>query len=192
LFEFSHLPQEQMNARVSFCSGQESAMSPVCVPRKKSQARSQSGKEFVMKSLRNRILAIAVLGLAVVAANAVPAAAQSAFQGSFTLPTDVRWQNATLPAGHYTFWMKSTATPSQIELRGPKGAFILANTASISEPGGRSVLVIEHRGTSRVIRELYLAPIGMRLRYSVPKLPKTEELAQGPSVTEEVLVAFNK
>jgi hypothetical protein len=145
-----------------------------------------------MKSLRNRILAIAVLGLATFAANAIPAAAQTSFQGSFTLPIDVRWQNVTLPAGNYTFVMKSASAPSQIQLRGAKGAFILANTASTNEPGGRSVLIIEHRGGSRFVRELYLAPIGMRLRYSVPKLPKSEQLAKGPSVTEEVLVAFAK
>ena len=38
--------------------------------------------------------------------------------------------------------------------------------------------------------ELYLAPIGLRLKYSVPKRQKDQELAQGPATTEQVLVVM--
>ena len=51
-----------------------------------------------MKSLRNRMLFIAAFALAAVCASAIPVSAQNAFQGSFTLPHEVQWQNATLPA----------------------------------------------------------------------------------------------
>jgi hypothetical protein len=144
-----------------------------------------------MKSFRNRILAIVSVGLFAICASAIPAAAQNACAGSFTLPQEVRWQGATLPAGDYTFSMKSVATPSRIILHGPNGfAFVTALVADSDDVSDRSVMTIVHRGGISVVRELYLAPIGLRLKYSVPKSQKDQELAQGPATTEQILVAM--
>jgi len=137
------------------------------------------------------ILAITALGLFAISASAIPAAAQDLCAGSFTLTQEVRWQGATLPAGDYTFSMPSLASPSRIKLHGPNGsAFVAAIVADNGKIGDRSTMTIEHRGGKSVVRELYLAPIGARLKYSVPKLPKDQELAQGPATTEQILVAM--
>lgn len=147
-----------------------------------------------MKSLRNRVLAIAALGIATICANASPATAQAmAFKGSFTLPNEVRWQGATLPAGDYTFSLKSASGPDLIQLQGPKGgSFVISLTASKDDVSDRSVMTIEHRAGMSIVRELYLAQIGLRLHYYVPKPAKDEQLAQGPVTTEQVLVAAAK
>ena len=155
-----------------------------------------------MKSLRNRVLAIAALGIATICANASPATAQAmAFKGSFTLPNEVRWQGATLPAGDYTFSLKSASGPDLIQLQGPKGgSFVISLTASKDDVSDRSVMTIEHRAGMTIehragmsiVRELYLAQIGLRLHYYVPKPAKDEQLAQGPVTTEQVLVAAAK
>ena len=147
-----------------------------------------------MKSLRNRVLAIAALGIATICANASPATAQvTAFKGSFTLPNEVRWQGATLPAGDYTFSLKSASGPDLIQLQGPKGgSFVVSLTASKDDVSDRSVMTIEHRAGMSIVRELYLAQIGLRLHYYVPKPAKDEQLAQGPVTTEQVLVAAAK
>ena len=147
-----------------------------------------------MKSLRNRVLAIAALGIATICANASPATAQlTAFKGSFTLPNEVRWQGATLPAGDYTFSLKSASGPDLIQLQGPKGAsFVISLTASKDDVSDSSVMTIEHRAGMSIVRELYLAQIGLRLHYYVPKPAKDEQLAQGPVTTEQVLVAAAK
>ena len=147
-----------------------------------------------MKSLRNRVLAIAALGIATICANASPATAQAmAFKGSFTLPNEVRWQGATLPAGDYTFSLKSASGPDLIQLQGPKGgAFVVSLTASKDDVSDHSVMTIEHRAGMSIVRELYLAQIGLRLHYYVPKPAKDEQLAQGPVTTEQVLVAAAK
>ena len=143
-----------------------------------------------MKSFQNRILAIATLGLLAICGSASQAAAQSV-QGSFTLPNGVRWQSARLPAGDYTFSMKSMATPNQIIVRGPSGpAFVMTVASSKSDAGQQSFLIIERRGVGSFVRELYLAEIGLHLRYSVPNAPKEEVLAQGPAFTEQILVAM--
>jgi hypothetical protein len=145
-----------------------------------------------MKSLCNRMLAIVALGIATICANASPAAAQ-ALKGSFTLPDEVRWQGSTLPAGDYTFSIKSVGGPAMIQLHGPKGgSYVMAITASTAEVGDRSVLILEHRAGMSFVRDLYLAQIGVRLHYYVPKPKQDERLAQGPVTTEQVLVASAK
>jgi hypothetical protein len=144
-----------------------------------------------MKLFQSRILAIVGLGLFGICASASQAAAQGACAGSFTLSQEVRWQGATLPAGDYTFSMKSAATPSLITLHGPNGgAFVFANVTDSDNSSERSVMTIEHRGGISVVRELYLAPIGLRLKYSVPQRQKDQKLAQGPATTEQILVAM--
>jgi hypothetical protein len=147
-----------------------------------------------MKSNFSRILAIATLGLIAVCASPNPASAQAAFKGSFTLPEDVRWGNASLPAGDYTFVLKSNSLPAQIVLQGPNGSvFIQTGATDKRNDGESSNMTIERRGNTRFVHDLYLADLGMHLRYSVPSLPKNERmLAQGPASTEQVLIAMAK
>ena len=144
-----------------------------------------------MKSLRCRMLVVSAVALAAVCTNAIPAFAQNAFQGSFTLPTEVRWQGATLPAGEYTFTMKSVTAPNLIVLDGPNGSsFVSAIVGDRDKISGPSVLIVEHRTGMSIVRELYMAQLGLRLRYAVPKAPKEAELAQAPVTTERILVAM--
>jgi hypothetical protein len=147
-----------------------------------------------MNSVRNRVLAIAAIALATIFASAIPASAQSmAYRGNFTLPNDVRWQGTTLPAGDYTFWMKSAASPAVIQLEGPKGgSFIASITVDKAELGDHSVITLERRAGMSVVRDLYLAETGVRVHYDVPKPNKDERLAQQHSTTEQILVAQAK
>lgn len=147
-----------------------------------------------MTSLRNRLLAIAAFGLAATFATAIPAAAQNVIQGSFTLPEEVRWQGATLPAGDYTFSMKSVSAPSTLRLDGPSGGtFIIAIATDQLKPGNRSALIVEQRGDLRVVRELDLPQIGLRFQYPDSKSSRDEKLlSQGPAVREEVLVSMGR
>jgi hypothetical protein len=144
-----------------------------------------------MKSLRNRMLVIASFALAAVGASAIPAAAQDVCKGSFTLPHEVRWQNATLPAGDYTFEMKSLANPSLILVKGPKGYGFIPAIVADEKASAQSMLIIENRGNTSTVTELRLSAIGRVLRYTAPKAPKEVEVAQGPAKTEQILVAMN-
>jgi hypothetical protein len=143
-----------------------------------------------MTSLRNRMLVIAAFALAAVCASATPAAAQGVYKGSFTLPHEVRWQNATLPAGDYTFELKSLDTPSLITLKGPNGSRFIPALVANNQASEQSMLVVEMRGSVAAVTELHLSGIGRTLRYAAPKAPKDVELAQGPVTREQVLVAM--
>ena|ERR1700676_919278 len=142
-----------------------------------------------MKSLRNRVLAIAVFALAAVCASAIPASAQGVCQGSFTLTHEVRWQNATLPAGDYTFEIKSLSLPATMTVKGSNGSQFVTAIVVNEKASEQSMLIVENRGGSSAISELRLAAIGRSLRYAVPKAPKDVELAQ--VTREQILVAMN-
>jgi hypothetical protein len=144
-----------------------------------------------MKTKFTRIIAIATFGLIAICASASSASAQDAFQGQFNLPHDVRWANASLPAGNYTFSLDSTTMPGRVFLRGPHGgAFILTSVIDERNEGDSSKLTIEHRGGTSFVRSMYLAELGVELTYSAPKTPKQDvELAKGPVSTEQVLIA---
>ena len=143
-----------------------------------------------MKANRIRIFTIAVLGLLAVCASAKPAAAQ-AFKGRFKLPTEVRWQNAVLPAGDYTFTMNSAAYPSTIVIRGKDRSAVVITVGHSGKPMDMpSHLQIERRGQTRFVRELYLADLHLHLRYAVPKSENSELLAQGPATTERIFLAM--
>jgi len=141
-----------------------------------------------MTSLRNRMLVVATLALAAIFASATPAAAQ-AFKGGFTLAHEVRWQNVTLPAGDYTFEIKSISVPSLITVKGPNGSSFIPALVVNDKVIEQSMLVIETHGSISAITELRLSSIGRSLRYAAPKAPKDVELAQGPVTREQVLVA---
>jgi len=142
-----------------------------------------------MTSLRNRMLVVATFALAAIFTSATPAAAQ-AFKGSFTLAHEVRWQKATLPAGDYTFEIKSVSVPSLITLKGPNGSSFIPALVANDRVSEQSMLVIETRGSISAVTELRLSSIGRTLRYAAPKAPKDVELAQGPVTREQVLVAM--
>jgi len=143
-----------------------------------------------MKNNLSRILTIVAIGLIAVCASPAPAAAQDAYKGRFTLPNDVRWSQNLLPAGDYTFSLKSAGLPAQIVIHGPNGfAMVLTSATSKKESDASSSITVERRGGLRVVSDLYLAELGLDLRYAAPKLPHNE-IAQGPRTTEQVFIAM--
>jgi hypothetical protein len=148
-----------------------------------------------MKTKLTRIFAIAALGLFSVAAFPRPAVAQSGFQGRFTLPYEVRWQNVTLPAGDYTFLIPSTdVLMSRMTITGPEGSmYELGNIVSHRQSSDRNVLILEQRGGTYFVRELDLSTVGAQIRYQLPKQSRQDKLlAKASPATEQVLVATAK
>ena len=143
-----------------------------------------------MNSLRYRLLALSVLGLAYLGSTAIPSAAQGAVcKGSFTLPVAAEWQNARLPAGDYTFSMNSVGFPMQIRVEGENGAVYVGSVGTSEQNSGeKSFLILEQRGDRKFVRELYLAQLGLHVRYYVPSQPKDELLAKLPAKTERISV----
>src|ERR1700689_5160214 len=81
---------------------------------KRAPKHNTSKRRTTMKNNLSRILTIVPIAQIDVWSAAAPAAAQNAYNGRFTLPNDVRWAAALLPAGEYTFPLKSNVLPAQI------------------------------------------------------------------------------
>jgi len=148
-----------------------------------------------MKINRNRLLGVVAIGLLTMSAGASETVAQRiAERGSFTLPFEVRWNSAVLPAGDYTFTMDSTGLNGTMNLQGPNGTIFLRTMAlSDQDTNQRSALSIEGRGNTRFVKELYLSDHGRHFQYWPPKIQDNEKLlARGPVSIERISVSTGK
>jgi hypothetical protein len=137
-----------------------------------------------MKTYRNRLLAIAIFGLAALCVAALPAASQAPVSGGkFALPYAVKWHEATLPAGEYSFRLQSSALPAIIEVRGPNGTqMIMATAIDRKERTEESSMTIEWHGEQPFVRDLNIGHLGLQVIYSVPKASESDLLAQAPKI----------
>ncbi|MBV9888856.1 MAG: hypothetical protein JO119_20120 [Acidobacteria bacterium] len=147
-----------------------------------------------MKSLRNRILTLVTVGLLSIGFSATASEAQAIYKGSFTLEREVRWQNATMPAGDYTFTVESNTHSKPILVNGPAGTmFQLPLVTAETKIGDQSKLILEWRGDNLCVREMDLAQVGLNIRYHMPKATESDKLlAKAQTGTQEVLIAMAK
>ena len=142
-----------------------------------------------MKISLNRLFATAALGLLSVAASALPVAAQGRFEGHFTLPCEVRWQNATLPAGDYTFTLPSVSYQSAMVVSGPEGSiFEIPREVSTRLVDGRNVLILEQHDGTYFVREMDLS-VG-QLKYRMPKTFESEKLLAKTAAPQQIIIAM--
>jgi len=131
------------------------------------------------------------LGLALLATCLVPASlsAQSVFVGHFTLPVETMWGAAILPAGEYSFTMKSLASPGTITVNGEHSKVMINVSAGVRERAGsgQSVLVIVRRNGRAAIARVYLEPLGATFYYGSQK-GDSQFLAEGPKLLERLPV----
>jgi hypothetical protein len=80
------------------------------------------------------LFAVTAIGFLAACAFVTPASAQNAIQGHFTMSHEVRWQNANLPAGDYSF--KAASRTSPMIVTGPNGSvFELASVIGDKSQG---------------------------------------------------------
>lgn len=144
-----------------------------------------------MKKQFTHFVAIAVLALVTFFAIPNRVHAAPAFKGQFTLTSDAVWNGTELPAGNYDFRLDSTAMPAKILLHGPNGyIFVITSAMSGKDQGSTSSLTVEHRNGQCYISSLYLADLGIDLRYRAPKLNE-KVIVQGPATVEHIAIAMN-
>jgi hypothetical protein len=145
-----------------------------------------------MKKHITHFVAVAVLGMVTFFAIPNRVQAAPAFKGQFTLTNDVVWNGTELPAGKYDFTLNSREMPAKILLHGPNGfMFVLTSAVSGKDRGETSNMTIERRNGTRYISDLYLADLGIDLRYRAPKLNQ-KVIAQGPMTIEHIAIANGK
>jgi hypothetical protein len=89
----------------------------------------------------------------------------STFVGNFTLPYEVHWGKAVLPAGAYSINMESIQTPTIVHsASGKTNMFVFAAIVAGSEKGAPCVTLLL-RGKERRVQSLSLPQLGKSLIY---------------------------
>ncbi len=125
------------------------------------------------------------------------ASAQSPiFKGKFTLPYQVQWGKAILPAGEYSFSL-DPAAPSRLTLHRQNHAavisvmFLMPRRISEGNAGKKSVLLIEREGDRSTVRALRLAERNVVFEYVAPET-ETREAREGKQSTQEIPVSASR
>lgn len=123
----------------------------------------------------------AVLAAALLAIAPSPASAQEA-RGSFTLIHDVRWENATIPAGEYGF-SYDASNPSPVlvlsKLNGARAGFMMLVPATEqAKTSGGDRLVLENTPEGSYVSAMELPGFGITLEFNVPSRVAEKQLAK--------------
>ena len=136
-----------------------------------------------MKSIRYLLMtAVAVFLLA-------GAAQAQDYIGKFTLPIEVQWGKALLPAGDYTLVHNSMRRPDLVTIRGEKETVMTLPVGQSfnADRSQKSALVLAGMQGKTVVRTLVIAELGMEFHYPWPKGVRTQ-MAEGPVLIQRVPV----
>jgi hypothetical protein len=157
----------------------------------RAQGRSEiQRRRTTMKKIQNLTMAklFAAALLAALLSVGVAGAQSPIFKAKFTLPYQVQWGKAILPAGEYWFSL-DPATPSRLTLHGHGQAagFLMPRSITEGNAGKKSLLVIERGGNQSTVRALRLAELNVVFEYAAPKTETRE--AKGNKSVQEIAVS---
>jgi len=122
----------------------------------------------------------AVLALTGLTLTAGSASAQTA-RGLFTLPHEVRWQNASVPAGEYEFSLDAKGPSQLMMLRqrdgGHVGFMLLVSNTGPALTGDTDRLVLINRDGKSFVQRMTLPYFGLTLHFTVPSEGADKEVA---------------
>ena len=133
-----------------------------------------------MSSRKNSsVLGLLTLGLLAALLCACVANAAPSFQGKFTLPNEVRWGKAMLPAGDYLLRVDHVNAATLVTIQEAKSRNTVAIVLSTISDGNKNIeegsaLLIGTRGGQSVVHSLRLAELGMVLVYD-PSLARARK-----------------
>ncbi len=117
------------------------------------------------------------------------AASAQDFIGTFTLPFEVQWGTAVLPAGNYKIEHNSLRRTDMVTVSG-EGKAVMTVPASQSfeaDRSAKSALVLARVNGKAVVRALVLSEIEMEFTYAWPK-GKRVLVAEGPILIQRIPV----
>ena len=106
------------------------------------------------------------------------ATAYPTFSGKFTLPYEVHWGHALLPAGDYTMTMEPFESAAQVRAANGKTQFIPVFPSISDSLKGGTFLYITSNGGERTVRYLNLPSLGKALVYEPLTKPEREAMTK--------------
>jgi hypothetical protein len=143
----------------------------------------------VMKNVRNFVVLFSIV------VGGIAANAQTSFKGTFQLTSATRWDNAVLPAGHYSLTLGSVkflgAPAGVIVIHSEDwkvSAMALAKFSAQAAAGG-SYILITGSGNDRLVRSMNLPQLGRSLVFKPMTRRERETLYTNASQTVPVQIA---
>ena len=137
-----------------------------------------------MSSIRKCIYAT-LLALTTLSVAPSLASGQQAAQGKFTLPHDVHWENAVVPAGSYQFSVGSD-TMKVLRLDKISGAhagfMFLVRDEEPAKSADISRLLLDSTPTGSYVSSMQLPEFGMTLNFTVPASTAEKQMARAATV----------
>ena len=146
-------------------------------------------------NLKNNLptVRLVTLGLLVSFFCAGVANAAPLYRGRFSLPYQVRWGQAVLPAGEYQVKFEDVKTRVFVVIQDAKSGKDVAYLAPVtnSEAHGTSALLIADEGNQRVVHSLRLAELGEVFIYEPRLARRTEDVREAHKVQTLPIVRAN-
>jgi hypothetical protein len=138
------------------------------------------------QSIKAKLFAAVVL---VTCVFTVAAYAQSSFEGKFTLPYEVHWNRAVLPAGEYSIQVDAKGMPTVVHLTST-GKSVNTNPPILADlEKGAAHLTVTIRENERRVRSMNLPEIGKSLIFE-PLTATERELFAEAGQTDAVPVVI--
>jgi hypothetical protein len=113
---------------------------------------------------RNSVSAKLLLGVLLATFVFTAAAnAQPSFQGKFTLPYEVQWNHAVLPAGEYSIEVDAKGRPAILHSVSTGNSALTSSPVIADREKGAAHLTVTIQGNERKVRSVNLPQIGMSL-----------------------------
>jgi hypothetical protein len=142
-----------------------------------------------MKSIRRFSFAV-VLTIGALGQFVGLAHAQEPMHGKFTLPYEVRWEKAVVPAGDYGFSLQPMGPFEILSLQKISGGarygfFMMIHSSETARSTDLSKLVLVTKGDQRFVSSMQLANSGVTLDFAVPDEPvhSSKQIAQAEAAT---------
>jgi len=143
--------------------------------------------------IKNTTIRAKLLMAIVITTSSLTAAAnaQPSFVGKFTLPYEVHWNNAVLPAGQYSITMDSGDGPALVSsTSGNRSVYTAVPTISDAEKGTACLTITV--GNERRVRSLNLPELGQSLIFEPLTQTEREMLAKAGQIDAVPVVTAKK
>ena len=146
-------------------------------------------------NLKKNLSTVQLLALSLVVSFLWASVANAAprYRGRFSLPYEVRWGQAVLPAGEYLLRFEDVLTGVFVVIQDAKSGKGIAYLApkTKSEAQGKSALLIADKSNQRVVHSLRLAELGEVFIYE-PALARGAENVREAQVVQTLPIVAAK
>ena len=147
----------------------------------------------ILNATQHSTLAKLILGVLIATCVFTAAAnAQPTFQGKFTLPYEVHWNHAVLPAGEYSIRVAAKGMPAILRATNGDKLFNTGVPIPVDAKKGAACLTVTIRGNERRVRSLNLPQIGVSLIFEPLTKTEREMLAKAGQIDAVPVVTAQK